>query len=146
MKREGVLVDFNVSTLWIADEHANRAPTGRTKRVVNTVLMDATPKNATHLSVAKANFAIESSSVLAFLESRGVPMLDAGVESTRVDVPSVVPPSFALAACFAAFSARRFCLDADGGIVKDRQRYLGRKIRSRRCGGERVVDGDQSDL
>jgi len=34
-----------------------------------------------------------------------------------------------LAACLAAFSARRFCFDADGGIVVVRRtRSIGRKI------------------
>ena len=41
-------------------------------------------------------------------------------EPVGVEVPVVVEASvpLLLAACFAAFSASRFCLDAEGGIVR----------------------------
>lgn len=61
---------------------------------------------------------MDISSVLAFVDAIGVvPLEDGGAESTAVELPSVVPCSFCLRAAFAAFSARRFCFDADGAIM-----------------------------
>lgn len=75
-----------------------------------------------HLSVAIWSFAIEvKSSVLVAAERLvsgvfvALPLVDPdGVVPVGVDAVSLAPLLFA--ACFAAFSASRFCFDADGGI------------------------------
>jgi hypothetical protein len=73
-----------------------------------------------HRSVARASLAMDvlRSSVLAFTERevRGVlAVLLPFSEPPGVDSEVAVP--FALRVPFAAFSARRFCLDAEGGMV-----------------------------
>lgn len=71
----------------------------------------------TYLSVATLSLAIPVKSswlVLADMLVRGVPVVDPIVEPFGVDVD--VEASVPLEACFAAFSARRFCLEAEGAI------------------------------
>ena len=80
-----------------------------------------------HLSVAICSFAmlVRSSWLVAALRLvRGVAAAElppfALMPSVGVLVPVAVDASGAplfFAACFAAFSASRFCFDADGGIV-----------------------------
>ena len=50
----------------------------------------------------------------------GVPV----VEPVGVFVPVPVDEPLAFAACFAAFSARRFCLDAEGAMMGEREGQL----------------------
>lgn len=76
----------------------------------------------THRSVAIWSFAIELRSswlVAAEVFVSGVFTDEPFTEPDGVEVPVVVDASVAplpFADCFAAFSARRFCFDADGAI------------------------------
>ena len=80
----------------------------------------------THRSVAIWSFAIALRSswlVAADVFVSGVPAVlpFTDPEPVGVDVPVVVdasaPPALTFADCFAAFSARRFCFEAEGAIV-----------------------------
>lgn len=117
MKRQRVRVNLDISSFRVADEDTSRAPTPKVS--ARHFHCPAAP-SATHRSVARASFAIVNSSVDGFFEPIGVvPLLETGAESTAVELPSaVLPPSFCFRAAFAAFSARRFCLDAEGGILR----------------------------
>lgn len=67
-----------------------------------------------------ASLAIERSSVLPRAEVIGVPLVEPAseLESRGVELAvSVVPSPFALADALDIFSARRFCLDAEGGMM-----------------------------
>jgi hypothetical protein len=76
-----------------------------------------------YLSVAIFSFAID-------VRSSWLVAADRLVKGVLIELPPFVEPggvdeviddsaklALALAACFAAFSAKRFCFDADGGIV-----------------------------
>ncbi len=84
--------------------------------------------NNADLSVAICSFAIDVRSSWLVAADR----LDSGV---LMELPPFVEPGgvdevreeatvLALAACLAAFSARRFCFDADGGMVVRREDRL----------------------
>lgn len=82
-------------------------------------------KNA-DLSVAICSFAIDVRSSWLVAADRldiGVLMeLPPFVEPGGVDEVTEDPTVLDLAACLAAFSARRFCFDADGGMVEGGRR------------------------
>ena len=85
-------------------------------------------KNA-DLSVAICSFAIDVRSSWLVAADRLVsgvltelpPLLPPFVEPGGVDELTEEPIVLDLAACLAAFSARRFCFDADGGMVVRRE-------------------------
>lgn len=118
MEGERVLVDLDISSLGVGNEDTSSAPAG----IVSSQPAYSFP--TTHLSVAICNFAMEvRSSWLPAAERlvSGVPVAlplteSAGVEMD-VAVESVVDAPFPLAACLAAFSASRFCFDAEGAMV-----------------------------
>ena len=73
----------------------------------------------THLSVAIRSLAIELKSSVLFAADtllKGVLVALPSTEPVGVDVEGEADVPFCFAACFAAFSANLFCLDAEGGI------------------------------
>ena len=117
MEREGEGVDFDIAAFDVGDEDSSGAPGQR-----QACCQRPGPKGRTetHLSVAKLSLAMDMrSSWLTFLLPRALRLVR-GVEapplvdSAGVEVPVALEPP---AAFLAAFSARRFCLDAEGGIL-----------------------------
>jgi hypothetical protein len=109
VERQGVLIDFDVTALWVRDQHACSTP----KR-----LSDSTNyTNHAHLSVAifKRAIDIKSSWLAALLP----PLLVSGVLAPLAEpvvddwVGSLLPD----ATFFAAFSANLFCFEAEGAII-----------------------------
>ena len=88
-----------------------------------------------YLWVAICSFAIDVRSswlVAADLLVKGVlselpPFEPGGVDEVMDESAGL---ALALAACLAAFSARRFCFDADGGIVVARRERAVRRVRA----------------
>jgi len=113
MKGECVLIHLDISTFCVRDQDASGTPT----KPQVTGELDMWNGSA-YLSVASLSFSMAlRSSVLPAADRlvRGVftelPLTD----PVGVDVEVDEAPTFCLAACLAAFSARRFCLDADWG-------------------------------
>lgn len=118
MERQGVLIDFDVTALDVGDEHSHCAP-GYSEQKNRLI------RRTAYFSVAIWSLAIAvKSSALVAAERlvNGVLVLPA-TDPAGVD-PDVVPP-LSLAACFAAFSASRFCLDAEGAIEKSEEIDVG---------------------
>ena len=116
MEGEGVRVDLNVPPLGVGDEDTGRAPAGFSARIA------ARTRRGTHLSVAIWSFAIEVRSswlVAADMLVRGVlTELPPLTEPVGVDVLVDASVPLFFADCFAAFSARRFCFDAEGAMMQ----------------------------
>lgn len=77
-------------------------------------------KESAYLSVASFSFSMAlRSSILAEADTfvRGVFAELPATDPVGVDVVVDEAPAFCLAACLAAFSARRFCFDADWGAM-----------------------------
>jgi len=75
--------------------------------------------STTHLSVAICNFAIDvRSSVLLAADTLVSGVLAALPVTDPAGVDTDVVAPLCLAACFAAFSASRFCFEVEGAIVE----------------------------
>ena len=114
MERKGVLINLDVTALWIGDQDASSTPVVVVRRRERKAVID------THLSVAILSLAIDitSSRLAALLPPalrlvRGV--LPPFGESVIDDAVWSLAP--VVAAFFAAFSASRFCFEEDGAIV-----------------------------
>ena len=115
MEGECVLIYLDISTLGIGDQDTSGAPANCQSPLVSRVW-----REFAYLSVASLSFSIAlRSSVLPAADKlvRGVFTALPSTDPVGVDVAVDEPPTFCLAACFAAFSARRFCFDADWGGI-----------------------------
>lgn len=124
MEGQGIRIDLDVSTLWIRDQHSSSAPEDECEDMSRS--FHVIKYDRAYRLVAICNFAMDvRSSVLAAADTlvRGVlvelPFTEPFGVEVEVDasVPFAVLP---FVACFAAFSARRFCFDAEGGMVVER--------------------------
>jgi hypothetical protein len=114
MEGQRIRVDFDVSAFDIRYQYSRSTP-AIILGIVNTKLKRA------YLSVAMFNFAIEvkSSVLFAAVLVKGVPIgLPAVTEPLGVEVEVVASPPLSLDDCFAAFSARRFCFEEEGGMTR----------------------------
>jgi hypothetical protein len=114
VKRECILIDLDITTLYIRDQYASSAPS-RWMRIEKreTVKIE-------YRSVAMLSFAMEDRSsvlVAALMLVKGVLIALPGAEPVGVEVDVEASP-LTPAAFLAAFSANRFCLDAEGGIER----------------------------
>lgn len=110
MERQGVLIDFDVTALWVRNQHACSTPRKLSDSTKDT--------NHAHLSVAifKRAIDIKSSWLAALLP----PLLVIGVLPPLAEpvvddcVGSLLPDATFLA----AFSANLFCFEAEGAIIR----------------------------
>ena len=134
MERERERVHLDVPPLRVRHQHARRAPVFPSPQItppasphshVSTHILSPrrTGHERTHRSVAIWSFAIALRSswlVAADMLVSGVLVALPLMEPVGVDVlvdASVSLPALFFADCFAAFSASRFCFDAEGAIV-----------------------------
>jgi hypothetical protein len=122
MERQRIGVDFDVTTFWVRYKYASSTsvrgkPLFVKSRSSHKILLP-------HLSVAIWSFAIEDKSSWLVAAERLVNGVFTELPFLELEAPAVleasVPPTFA--ACFAAFSARRFCLEAEGIVARCRKR------------------------
>ena len=121
MEGECILVHLDISALGIGYQNSSCTPRNR------GLLVSHIWNESAYLSVASLSFSIAlRSSVLHAADKlvRGVVAKLPLTDPVGVDVAVDEPVAFCLAACLAAFSARRFCLDADWGgiLVSSRER------------------------
>ena len=134
MERERERVHLDVPPLRVRHQHARRAPTSPSPQItppasphsrVSTHILPSrgARHERTHRSVAIWSFAIALRSswlVAADMLVSGVlvalPLMEPVGVDVLVDASASLPALF-FADCFAAFSASRFCFDAEGAIV-----------------------------